>query len=89
MNIVGVQQFENRLRETEDLLKIRPDQRIPVVYDRSSDQLGRHLFTIFILAAIIGYLIKKVPVSVNISSAVSFFDFYNVLYSCNFIRVLL
>ncbi|MCL4131102.1 UNVERIFIED_CONTAM: hypothetical protein GTU68_054039 [Idotea baltica] len=68
MNIVDVEQFESRLRETETSIGIRPDQRVPIIYDRSSDGLGRHLTSAIVVALILILIYRNTSFKINLQS---------------------
>lgn len=62
MNIVDLQHFEERLRESESKLGIRADQGIPVVYERSGDTAGRLLASIIVVAIIVSLLSRNMNI---------------------------
>ncbi|MPC09430.1 Paraplegin [Portunus trituberculatus] len=62
MNIVDLQHFEERLREAESNLGIRPDQGIPVVYERSGDTASRLLASIIVVAIIVSLLSRNMNI---------------------------
>nr|XP_045617981.1 paraplegin-like isoform X2 [Procambarus clarkii]XP_045617990.1 paraplegin-like isoform X2 [Procambarus clarkii]XP_045618000.1 paraplegin-like isoform X2 [Procambarus clarkii]XP_045618008.1 paraplegin-like isoform X2 [Procambarus clarkii]XP_045618017.1 paraplegin-like isoform X2 [Procambarus clarkii]XP_045618027.1 paraplegin-like isoform X2 [Procambarus clarkii]XP_045618037.1 paraplegin-like isoform X2 [Procambarus clarkii] len=62
MNIVDLQHFEERLREAESRAGIRPDQGIPVVYERSGDTAGRLLASIIVVAIIVSLLSRNMNI---------------------------
>ncbi|KAB7507254.1 Paraplegin [Armadillidium nasatum] len=68
MNIVDVEQFESKLRETEQLVGIRPDQGVHVVYDRSADNLSRHLTTAIVIGVILSLISRNVSFKISLPS---------------------
>ncbi|XP_076056662.1 SPG7 matrix AAA peptidase subunit, paraplegin [Oratosquilla oratoria] len=60
MNIVDMHHFEERLREAEARIGVRPDQGIPVIYERNSDMAGRLLASIIVVAIIVSLLSRNV-----------------------------
>lgn len=62
MNIVDLQHFEERLRESESRLGIRADQGIPVVYERSGDTAGKLLASIIVVAIIVSLLSRNMNI---------------------------
>lgn len=62
MNIVDLQHFEERLRESEAKLGIRSDQGVPIVYERSGDTAGRLLASIIVVAIIVSLLSRNMNI---------------------------
>lgn len=69
MNIVDMSRFEAKLREAEDRLGIRPESRIPVIYQRNSDTAGKLLASIIVGGLILAMLTRtksfKSPISMD------------------------
>ncbi|XP_043208534.1 paraplegin-like [Amphibalanus amphitrite] len=74
MNVPDVHQFEEKLREAETKIGVRPEDRIPVVYERYSDAAGRLLTTV-IIVSLLAYALSasrgKSPVSMNALSSLT------------------
>ncbi|ODN04675.1 Paraplegin [Orchesella cincta] len=70
MNIVDMSKFESKLREAEERLGIRPEYRVPVVYERNSDTAGKLLASIIVVALLVALITrsKLFKVSINIDS---------------------
>jgi len=68
MNVPDVHQFEEKLREAETKIGVRPEDRIPVVYERFSDTAGR-LITTIIIVSVLAYALSagrgRLPISMN------------------------
>lgn len=73
MNIVDMSKFEAKLREAEERLGIRPENRVPVVYERNSDTAGKLLASIIVVAILLAIITrsKLFKVSINMDSIVS------------------
>lgn len=69
MNIVDMNKFEAKLRDAEDRLGIRPESRVPVIYERSSDTAGKLLASIIIGSLIFAIMLRnktfKSPISMD------------------------
>jgi len=59
MNIVDMTKFESKIREAEERLGIRPESRVPVVYERNSDTAGKLLASIIIGGLILAVLSRS------------------------------
>jgi hypothetical protein len=59
MNIVDMNKFEQKLREAEERLGIRPESRVPVVYERNSDTAGKLLASIIVGGLILAILTRS------------------------------
>ncbi|XP_037076769.1 paraplegin-like, partial [Pollicipes pollicipes] len=74
MNVPDVHQFEEKLREAETKIGVRPEDRIPVVYERYSDAAGRLLTTI-IIVSLLAYALSvskgRSPISMNALGSLS------------------
>lgn len=53
MNIVDIQKFEEKLREAEEKLGIKPENWIPVVYERNQDSAWLLLVSLVAVALMI------------------------------------
>ena len=69
MNIADIAKFEGKLRAAEDRLGIRPDARVPVIYERTSDTAGKLLASIIIGMFLLAFLSKtksfRSPISMD------------------------
>jgi spastic paraplegia protein 7 len=70
MNMPGVGDFEEKLREAESKLGIAPEAHVPIVFDRSSDFLGRLIVTM-VAVTIIGIVLSSMMSGRGGSSAAS------------------
>ncbi|CAL8096428.1 unnamed protein product [Orchesella dallaii] len=70
MNIVDMSKFESKLREAEERLGVRPEYRVPVVYERNSDTAGKLLASIIVVALLLALITrsKLFKVSINMDS---------------------
>jgi len=75
MNIVDMKKFESKLREAEDRLGVRPENRVPVVYERNSDTAGKLMLSILIAGLLLAIISrnKSLRVSISMDSMVGFF----------------
>lgn len=73
MNIVDMSKFEYKLREAEERLGVRPEYRVPVVYERNSDTAGKLLASIIVVALLVALIVRSkiFKVSISIDSIVS------------------
>ena len=69
MNIADIAKFEGKLRAAEERLGIRPDARVPVIYERTSDTAGKLLASIIIGMFLLAFLSKtksfRSPISMD------------------------
>jgi len=69
MNIVDMSKFEAKLREAEERLGIKPEMRVPVVYERNSDTAGKLLASILVVGILLAVLTRsktfKNPISMD------------------------
>jgi len=59
MNIVDMTRFESKLREAEEKLGVRPESRLPVIYERNSDTAGKLLASIIVGGLILAILARS------------------------------
>ncbi|CAG0895619.1 unnamed protein product [Darwinula stevensoni] len=59
MNIINIQTFEEKLREAEMKLGIRPEMGVPIVYERTSDAAGKLLTSLIIVIILLSLLSRS------------------------------
>jgi len=56
MNVVDVNKFEEKLREAESRLNIKPGLGVPVIFERGSDSAGKLLASLIVAGLLLSAL---------------------------------
>lgn len=75
MNIVDMKKFEEKLREAEFQLGVRPEQGVPVIYERNQESAWLLLFSLVAVALMILLMFRtgkiKISMKIDLSSQLS------------------